>query len=141
MNLKGIIDKNKSNNKDENDTDENDENKNSDKETSKTGQFLAELGNTPGTVKMTVLSSKAIEEKSISSFNNAMLLIKELTRVAGDTVEEMPFERGPSQVQLAFNIIFTTDGRAVISKSDKETNLKVVLTWKHEDQDKEKEAY
>ncbi|HIH74889.1 MAG TPA: hypothetical protein HA306_06820, partial [Methanosarcina sp.] len=43
----------------------------------------------------------------------------------------------PSQVQMAFNLRLTTDGRAVITKSDKETNLKVTLTWKNEREDNE----
>lgn len=135
MNLKGIIDKDKSNN--------NDENQNSSKETPKVRPILAELGHIPGTgtIKMTLVSAKAVEEKSISSINNAMILIKEFSRMVGDTIEEIPFEHGPSQVQLGFNILLTTDGKAVITKSEKEKSLKVTLTWKHEEKDKETDIY
>lgn len=131
MNLKGIISKEASNNKDEN--------KKSNRETVKVGPVLAELGHAPGTIKMTLVSPKAVEEKSIDSINSAMLLIKELSIKVGDTVEGMPVERRPSQVQMAFNLRLTTDGRAVITKSEKETNLKVTLMWNHEEKGKEKE--
>ncbi len=135
MNLKGIIDKDKNNNKDEN--------QKSDKEPAKVRPILAELGHIPGTgtIKMTLVSAKAVEEKSISSINNAMILIKEFSRIVGDTIEEIPFEHGPSQVQLGFNILLTTDGKAVITKSEKEKSLKVTLTWKHEEKDKETDIY
>lgn len=135
MNLKGIIDNNKNNNKDEN--------QKSDKEPAKVRPILAELGHIPGTgtIKMTLVSAKAVEEKSISSINNAMILIKEFSRIVGDTIEEIPFEHGPSQVQLGFNILLTTDGKAVITKSEKEKSLRVTLTWKHEEKDIEKDTY
>ncbi|MEL7664407.1 MAG: CU044_2847 family protein [Methanosarcina mazei] len=135
MNLKGIIDNNKNNNKDEN--------QKSDKEPAKVRPILAELGHIPGTgtIKMTLVSAKAVEEKSISSINNTMILIKEFSRIVGDTIEEIPFEHGPSQVQLGFNILLTTDGKAVITKSEKEKSLRVTLTWKHEEKDIEKDTY
>ncbi|MHC1755544.1 MAG: CU044_2847 family protein [Methanosarcina sp.] len=133
MNFKSVIGKDTgkdaSNNKDEN--------KKSDKEAVKIGPLLAELGYATGTIKMTLVSPKAVEEKSVDSINNAMLLIKELSRKVGDTVEEIPLERRPSQVQLGFNLRLTTDGRAIITKSDKETNLKVTLMWKHDGKDSE----
>ena len=130
MNLKSIIDKDKSDNKDEN--------QDSCKETAKVRTILAELGPAPGTgtIKMAVLSSKAVEEKSISSINNAMLLIKEFSKMVADTVEEVSLERGPSQIQMGFNILFTTDGKAVITKSDRDANLRIVMTWKHEEDGK-----
>ncbi len=132
MNLKSIIDKDKSDNKDEN--------QDSCKETAKVRTILAELGgHAPGTgtIKMAVLSSKAVEEKSISSINNAMLLIKEFSKMVADTVEEVSLERGgPSQIQMGFNILFTTDGKAVITKSDRDANLRIVMTWKHEEDGK-----
>lgn len=135
MNLKGIIDNNKNNNKDEN--------QKSDKEPAKVRPILAEPGHIPGTgtIKMTLVSAKAVEEKSISSINNTMILIKEFSRIVGDTIEEIPFEHGPSQVQLGFNILLTTDGKAVITKSEKEKSLRVTLTWKHEEKDIEKDTY
>ncbi|KKG10980.1 CU044_2847 family protein [Methanosarcina sp. 2.H.A.1B.4] len=129
MNFKGIFDKDASNNKDDNEK--------SGKEVVKTGPILAELGHAPGTIKMTLVSPKAVEEKSIDSISSAMLIIKELSRKVGDTVEEIPVERRPSQVQLAFSLRLTTDGRAVITKSEKETNLKVTLMWKHDGKDGE----
>jgi hypothetical protein len=122
MNFKGIFDKDASNNKDDNEK--------SGKEAVKVGPILAELGHAPGTIKMTLVSPKAVEEKSIDSIASAMLIIKELSRKVGDTVEEIPVERRPSQVQLAFSLRLTTDGRAVITKSEKETNLKVTLMWR-----------
>lgn len=133
MNLKGIINKDKDINTDEN--------QNSNKETPKIRPILAELGHIPGTgtIKMTLVSAKAVEEKSISSINNAMILIKEFSRIVGGTVEEIPFEQGLSQVEMGFNILLTTDGKAVITKSEKEKSLKVTLTWKREEEDKEKE--
>lgn len=134
MNLKGVINKEAreaSNNKDDN--------KKPERENSKIGPVLAELGNAPGTVKMMLVSPKAVEEKSIDSINCAMLLIKEISTKVGNTVEEMPVERRPSKVQMAFNLRLTTDGRAVITKSEKETNLKVTLMWSHAEKDKEKE--
>ncbi|KKG14153.1 hypothetical protein EO98_09270 [Methanosarcina sp. 2.H.T.1A.6] len=127
MNFKGMFDKDASNNKDDNEK--------SGKEAVKVGPILAELGHAPGTIKMTLVSPKAVEEKSIDSIASAMLIIKELSRKVGDTVEEIPVERRPSQVQLAFSLRLTTDGRAVITKSEKETNLKVTLMWKHDGKD------
>lgn len=95
--------------------------------------ILAELGNAPGTVKMVLVSPKAVEEKSQESIDNAMLVIQELCRKVADTVGASDAEHRPSQVQLAFGLRLTTDGRAVITKSEKETNLKVSLTWKSGD--------
>jgi len=133
MNLKSILDNGKSNNKDED--------QKSDKEPAKVRPLLAELGHIPGTgtIKMTLVSANAVEERSISSINNAMLLIKEFSKIVGDTVEEISSEGRPSQVQMGFNILLTTDGRAVITRSEKDANLKVTLTWKHEEKDREKE--
>lgn len=133
MNLKGIVNKDKSNNEDEN--------QNSNKEAPKVRPLLAELGQAPGTIKMTLVSSKAIEEKFIASFDNTMFFIKEFSRKVGETMDEIPFERRPSQVQLGFYIRLTTDGKAVITKSEKDTNLKVMLTWKHNEKNEEKEIY
>lgn len=45
-------------------------------------------------------------------------------------MEETPAEFRPSQVELTFNLLLTMNGRAVITKSEKEKNLKVMLTWK-----------
>lgn len=127
MNLKDIVNKDKSNDEDEN--------QKSNSETAKVRPILAELGHIPGTgsIKMTLVSAKAVEERSISSINNAMLLIKEFSKMVGGAMEEVPFERGPSQIQLGFNILLTTDGKAIITKSEKETNLKVTLTWKRDE--------
>jgi len=94
--------------------------------------FLAELGNAPGTVKMVLVSPKAVEEKSQESIDSAMFVIQEISKKVIDTVEASSEEHRPSQVQLAFGLRLTTDGRAVITKSEKETNLKVTLTWKRE---------
>jgi len=127
MSLKDLITKDTSTN--------DDENKKSGKEAVKVGPILAELGHAPGTIKMTLVSPKAVEEKSIDSINNAMLLVKELSKKIGNTVEEIPVEHRPSQVQMAFNIRLTTDGKAVITKSEKETNLKVTLMWKKDGKD------
>lgn len=135
MNLKSIVTKDKSNSENEN--------QKSNTETVKVRPILAELGHIPGTgtIKMTLVSAKAVEEKSISSINNAMILIKEFSRMVGDAVEEIPFDHGPSQLQLGFNILLTTDGKAIITKSEKENSLKVTLTWKRDEQDKKKEVY
>lgn len=135
MNLKGIIDKNKN--------DDTDEDQKPEKEPAKVRPLLAELGHIPGTgtIKMTLVSAKAVEEKSINSINNAMILIKEFSKMVGDSVNEIPLEKGPSQIELGFNILLTTDGKAVITKSEKEKSLKVTLTWKHEEQGQEKEIY
>jgi len=84
---------------------------------------------------MTLVSPKAVGEKYIDSITSAMLPVKELSIKVGDTVEEIPVERRPSQVQLAFNLLLTTDGRAVITRSEKGTNLKVTLMWKHDGKD------
>jgi hypothetical protein len=134
MNLKSIVYNDKGNNKDEKDAIQK-----SSTETAKVRPILAELGHIPGTgtTKMTLVSPRAVEERSLSAINNSMLLIKEFSRMVGDAMEEIPLEGGPSQVQLGFNILLTTDGKAVITKSEKETNLKVTLTWKHGEQEKE----
>ncbi len=95
--------------------------------------FLAELGNAPGTVKMVLVSPKAVEEKSQESIDSAMFVIQEISKKVMDTVEASSAEHRPSHVQLAFGLRLTTDGRAVITKSEKETNLKVTLTWKSEE--------
>ncbi|MPN05071.1 hypothetical protein SDC9_152321 [bioreactor metagenome] len=135
MNLKSIIDKNKN--------DDTDEDQKPEKEPAKVRPLLAELGHIPGTgtIKMTLVSAKAVEEKSISSINNAMILIKEFSKLVGDSVEEIPLEHGLSQVQLDFNILLTTDGKAILTKSEKEKSLKVTLTWKRDEKNKEEEKY
>lgn len=135
MNLKGIIDKNKN--------DDTDEDQKPEKEPAKVRPLLAELGHIPGTgtIKMTLVSAKAVEEKSLSSINNAMILIKEFSRLVGDSVEEIPLEHGLSQVQIDFNILLTTDGKAILTKSEKEKSLKVTLTWKRDEKNKEKEKF
>lgn len=110
-------------------------NDNSDKEAVKPGYIIAELGHAPGAIKrMTLVSPKAIEEKSRESIASAMLLIKELSEKIADTMEETPSEHRPSQVQMAFNLLLTTNGRAVITKSEKEMNLKVTMIWKSEEE-------
>jgi hypothetical protein len=35
-------------------------------------------------------------------------------------------------MQMAFNLLLTTNGRAVITKSEKELNFKVTLVWRSE---------
>ena len=106
---------------------------NSDKEVVKPGYILAELGHAPGAIKrMTLVSPKAIEEKSRESIASAMCLIKELSEKIADAMGETPSEHRPSQVQMAFNLLLTTNGKAVITKSEKEMNLKVTMTWKSE---------
>lgn len=132
MNLKSIVDISKSNNKGED--------QESNREPAKVRPLLAELGHIPGTgtIKMTLVSANAVEERSISSINNAMLLIKEFSKMVGDAVEEISSKGRPSQVQMGFNILLTTDGRAVITRSEKDANLKVMLTWKHDEKDREK---
>ena len=49
--------------------------------------FLAELGNAPGTVKMVLVSPKAVEEKSQESIDNAMFVIQVISKKVMDTVE------------------------------------------------------
>lgn len=138
MNFKGIIDKNKSNDKNKSDTEEGHI---PEKNSVKVRPLLAELGHIPGTgsIKMTLVSANAVEERSINSIKNAMILIKEFSKMVGDSVEEISSESRPSQVQMGFNILLTTDGKAVITRSEKNANLKVTLTWKHEEKDREKE--
>jgi microsomal dipeptidase-like Zn-dependent dipeptidase len=106
---------------------------NSDKEAVRTGYILAELGHAPGAIKrMTLVSPKAIEEKSRESIDSALLVIKELSEKVADAMEETPAEQRPSQMQMAFNLLLTTNGRAVITKSEKELNFKVTLVWRSE---------
>jgi len=59
-----------------------------------------------------------------------MLMIKEICKKVVDNMEETPAEFRPSQVELTFNLLLTMNGRAVITKSENEKNLKVMLTWK-----------
>ena len=67
----------------------------------KAGHILAELGHAPGTVKaLRLVSSKALEEKSIESIDDAMLMIKEISKKVVDNMEETPAEFRPSQVEL-----------------------------------------
>lgn len=127
MGFKDLITKDSSTN--------NDENEKSDRKTVKMGPFLAESGNAPGTIKMTLISPKALEQKSLESINNAMLLVKEFSKKVGDTVEETPVEFRHSQVQLFFNLNLTTDGRAAISKSEKGANPEVTFMRKNEGKD------
>ncbi|MDR7666027.1 CU044_2847 family protein [Methanosarcina sp. Z-7115] len=49
-------------------------------------------------------------------------------------VEETPAEFRPSQVELTFNLLLTINGKAVITKSGKEKNLKATLTWKDKEE-------
>lgn len=100
---------------------------------------MAELGHAPGTVKKFVLvSPKALEEKSTESIDDAMLMIKEISKKVIDNMEETPAEFRPSQVELTFNLLLTMNGRAVITKSEKEKNLKVMLVWKDKEDETEK---
>lgn len=47
---------------------------------------------------------------------------------------ETPAEFRPSQVELTFNLLLTINGKAVITKSEKEKNLKVTLIWKDKEE-------
>lgn len=106
---------------------------NSDREAVKTGYILAELGHAPGAIKrMTLVSPKAIEEKSRESIDSALLVIKELSEKVAGAIEETPAEQRPFQMQMAFNLLLTTNGKAVITKSEKELNFKVTLVWRDE---------
>ncbi|WP_292378039.1 CU044_2847 family protein [Methanosarcina sp. UBA289] len=106
----------------------------------KAGLILAELGHAPGTIKkFTLVSPKALEEKSTESLDNAMLMIKEISKKVVDNLEETPAEFRPSQVELTFNLLLTMSGKAVITKSENEKNLKVMLTWKDKREETEKE--
>lgn len=106
----------------------------------KAGLILAELGHAPGTIKkFTLVSPKALEEKSTESLDNAMLMIKEISKKVVDNLEETPAEFRPSQVELTFNLLLTMSGKAVITKSENEKNLKVMLTWKDKREETERE--
>jgi hypothetical protein len=107
----------------------------------KVGSILAELGHAPGTVKaLKLVSPKALEEKSIESIDDAMLMIKEISKKVVDNMEETPAEFRPSQVELTFNLLLTMNGRAIITKSEKEKNLTVMLRWKDKGKELEKEV-
>jgi hypothetical protein len=67
-----------------------------------------------------------------------MLMIKEISKKVVDNMEETPAEFRPSQVELTFNLLLTMNGRAVITKSEKEKNFKVMLTWKDKGEETEK---
>ena len=93
------------------------------------------MGHAPGTIKkFTLVSPKAMEEKSTESIDNAMLVIKEISKKVVVNVEETPAEFRPSQVELTFNLLLTINGKAVITKSENEKNLKVTLTWKDKEE-------
>lgn len=93
------------------------------------------MGHAPGTIKkLTLVSPKAMEEKSTESIDNAMLMIKEISKKVVVNVEETPAEFRPSQVELTFNLLLTISGKAVITKSEKEKNLKVTLIWKDKEE-------
>ena len=105
----------------------------SDKDTLKTVSILAELGHAPGAFKRVMpVSPKAVEEKSRESIANALLVIKEISEQIAETMEETPAGHRPSQMQMAFNLRLTATGDAVITKSEKDLNLKVTLVWKNE---------
>jgi hypothetical protein len=55
-------------------------------------------------------------------------------------VEETPAEFRPSQVELTFNLLLTINGKAAITKSKKEKNLKVTLIWKDKGEKTEKKT-
>ena len=80
------------------------------------------------------MSTKALEEKSTESVDNAMLMIREISKKVVDNIEETPAEFRPSQVELTFNLLLTMNGRAVIAKSEKEKNLKEKLMWKDKEE-------
>jgi len=86
-----------------------------------------------------LVSPKVLEEKSTESVDNAMLVIKEISKKVVDNMEETPVEFRPSQVELTFNLLLTMNGRAVITKSENEKNLKVMLTWKDKGEETENE--
>ena len=48
-----------------------------------------------------------MEEKSTESIDNAMLMIKEISKKVVVNVEETPAEFRPSQVELTFNLLLT----------------------------------
>jgi len=106
---------------------------NSNREAVKTGYILAQLGHAPGAMRRVALvSPKAVDEKSRESIASALFVIKEISEKVADTMEETPVEHRPFQVRLDFSLLLTNDGKAVITKSDKEQNLKVTLIWKEE---------
>lgn len=106
----------------------------------KAGSILAELGHAPGTIKkFTLLSPKVLEEKSTESIDNAMLIIKKMCKKAVDNLEETPAKFRPSQLELTFNLLLTMNGKAVITKSENEKNLKVMLMWKDKGEGTKKE--
>lgn len=81
---------------------------------------------------MTLVSPKAIEEKSREAIDSTLLVIKEISEKVSGAMGETPSEQRPSQMQMVFNLLLTTNGRAVITKSEKELNFKVTLVWKNE---------
>ena len=42
-------------------------------------------------------------------------------------------------MELTFNLLLTMNGKAVITKSENEKNLKVMLIWKNKEEETEKE--
>ena len=89
---------------------------------------------------LTICSPLKANEKSTESFDNAMLMIKEISKKVVDNLEETPPEFRPCQVELTFNLLLTMNGKAVITKSENEKNLKIMLMWKDKGKETEKEA-
>lgn len=68
-----------------------------------------------------------------------MHIIKEVSKKVVDNMEETPIEFRPSQMELTFNLLLTMNGKAVITKSENEKSLKVMLMWKDKGKKPEKE--
>ncbi len=96
---------------------------------------MVDLSHADGPVKVVLVSPKAIEEKSKEALKDAMRIIYQVSRRVVDTVEELDVVHRPSQVQVNFGLKLTAEGRAIMTrvKNDRDTNMKIVLTWKGEE--------
>ena len=97
--------------------------------------IMVDLSHADSPVKVVLVSPKSIEEKSREALKDAMRIIHQVSRRVVDTVEELDAEHRPSQVQVNFGLKLTAEGRAVMTrvKNEKDTNMKIILTWKGEE--------
>ncbi|AKB26150.1 hypothetical protein MSMTP_2681 [Methanosarcina sp. MTP4] len=97
--------------------------------------IMVDLSHADSPVKVVLVSPKSVEEKSREALKDAMRIIHQVSRRVVDTVEELDAEHRPSQVQVNFGLKLTAEGRAVMTrvKNEKDTNMKIILTWKGEE--------
>lgn len=75
------------------------------------------------------INAKEILEKSTEALNNAMAAIYGMSCRVIDTVRALPPIERPSEVELEFGLLLTTDANAFVINAGAEAQFKVTLRW------------